>query len=115
MTPFEHDDKLYLIHIVECIGRIQSYTEEGRDAFLQTQKTQDAVIRNFEIMGEAAKQISEGFRVAHPEVQWKRMAGFRDVLIHDYMGVNPLVVWNIVEREIPRPKPQIEAILSSLP
>ncbi|MFQ5882292.1 MAG: DUF86 domain-containing protein [Candidatus Methylomirabilales bacterium] len=82
------DEKLYLIHIAECIQRIESYTRDGRDAFMRSSMAQDAVTRNFEIMGEAAKRISEGLRHAHPEVPWHRIAGFRDVLIHDYMRVD---------------------------
>ena len=60
------DDKLYLIHISECIERIESYTREGREVFEQSRMTQDAVIRNFEVIGEAVKHISAQFREAHP-------------------------------------------------
>ncbi len=71
------DDRLYLIHIAECIKRIESYTHEGREAFLASSMTKDAVIRNFEVIGEAVKQISPGFRETHAELAWRKMAAFR--------------------------------------
>lgn len=107
------DDKLYLIHISECIQRIESYVHEGKQNFAQSRMKQDAVIRNFEIMGEAAKQISEKLRNTHAEIPWKRIAGFRDVLIHDYVGVDSEEVWKIVERDLPTLKKQIESLLKS--
>ncbi len=92
------DDRLYLLHMLECANRIGEYTEEGRDAFMTDRRTQDAVIRNFEIMGEAAKQVSQTTRELVPAVPWRRIAGFRDVLIHQYMGVDMEEVWGIIEQ-----------------
>ena len=81
-------DNLYIAHILECIGRRESYTRDGRDTFLNTSMAQDGAIRNFEVIGEAAKRVSPELRQAHPDVPWRRIAAFRDVLIHDYMGVD---------------------------
>jgi uncharacterized protein with HEPN domain len=75
---------------------------------------QDAVIRNFEVMGEAAKRVSEDVRQAHPKVPWRRVAGFRDFLIHDYLKVNLSRVWEIIECDLPELKSQIEVILQEL-
>ena len=80
-------DKLYIAHILECIHRIESYTHNGRDTFLNTPMAQDAAIRNFEVIGEAAKRVSSELKQAHPDVPWRRIAAFRDVLIHDYYPV----------------------------
>jgi len=105
------DDKLYLIHVSECIDRIESYVSAGRDPFFKSRMEQDAVVRNFEIMGEAVKNMSDKFKQSHPEIPWKRVAGFRDILIHDYMGVDVNEVWKIVERDLPILKSQISQLL----
>jgi uncharacterized protein with HEPN domain len=104
-------DRLYLMHILECIDWIESYTREGYVAFSQSHQTQDAVIRNFEVMGEATKRLSQTVRDAHPAVPWRQVAGFRDVLIHDYFGLDLDEVWGVVQTNLPELKRQITSIL----
>jgi uncharacterized protein with HEPN domain len=81
------------------------------DEFLGDRKTQDAVIRNIEIMGEAVKNLSAAVRAAHGDVPWREMAGVRDRLIHDYFGVNLDIVWQIVSAELSSVGKQIAAII----
>lgn len=107
-------DRLYLEHVRERIERIEEYTRDGAEAFRASTMVQDAVIRSFEVMGEAAKRISAGLRQAHPEVPWRDVAGFRDVLVHDYAGVDVDEVWNIVANDLPGLKRQVAALLAEL-
>jgi len=108
------DDRLYLIHILECLERIQSYTAGGKDAFLASSLQQDAVMCNLEIVGEATKHLSRELRRSHEEVPWRRVAGLRDVLIHDYLSVDVQQLWNIVERGLPPLEQRISGMLKAL-
>ena len=101
-------DVLYLEHIAERIRRIEEMAEGGREVFESSHVVQDAIIRNFEVIGEAVKQLSSTLRDQYPEVPWRRIAGFRDVLIHNYMGVDLDEVWNVIEKDLPPLKRTIE-------
>lgn len=104
-------NRVYVEHILTSISDIESFTQSGRDGFEQSKLIQAGVIRNLEVLGEATKRISSDLKSWYPEVPWKQMAALRDVLIHDYMGVDLNIVWNVVENELPRLKHQLTAIL----
>jgi uncharacterized protein with HEPN domain len=96
------DNAIYLGHIMERAEKILRFME-GLDerSFSKDEKTQSAVIREFEVIGEASKRISEDFKIQHPVIPWKIMAGMRDILIHNYEGVNPYRIWDTVQNDIP--------------
>ncbi|MDM8524291.1 DUF86 domain-containing protein [Desulfococcaceae bacterium HSG8] len=98
----ERTDADFLTHIAEAAGRAASYTEKMiHEEFFEDTKTQDAVIRNIEIIGEAVKNLSDEIRGRYPEIPWKGLAGMRDRLIHQYFGVNLDIVWNVAKEELP--------------
>jgi uncharacterized protein with HEPN domain len=101
------DDRLYLIHIVECIERIERYTTDGREAFLVDTRTQDAVLRNLHTLSESTQRISADLKAAHPEVQWRGIGEFRNVVVHDYLGIDVDEIWDIVKNDLPPLKTQV--------
>lgn len=108
-------DKEFLSDIGEAIKRIDAYTQKmNYQKFLKDTKTQDAVVRNLEIIGEAVKNISESLKIEYPNIPWKDMARVRDKVIHFYFGVNYDIVWNIAKEDLPRVAEQISTALTFL-
>lgn len=106
------DESVYLRHILDAIKKIQSYTTGGRKEFFQNTLIQDAVIRNLEIIGEAVRNLSVEFRRRHPEVPWRSITALRNVLIHEYFGVELEIVWRVVQRRVPRLRRYVEMLLA---
>ncbi len=92
-------DTLFLLEdMLQSAQKIKRYTKDlDYDSFLADEKTIDAVVRNFEIIGEAANRIDQDFRDSNPEIEWTRIRGFRNRIVHDYFGIDHEIVWSIVE------------------
>lgn len=96
------DPKLYLLHISECIAKIQRYTHGGRDSLNADTLVLDAVLRNLQTLSEATQRLPEDIKERHPDIPWQRIAGFRNVLVHDYLGdLDAGIVWRVIEAELP--------------
>jgi uncharacterized protein with HEPN domain len=105
------DDSIYIDHILQSINNIFAYTQNlSIDDFHNNLLVQDAVIRNFEIIGEATKKLSDDFKKINHELPWKEMAGMRNKLIHDYMGVDINIIWATLQKDLPYLKSLIEKI-----
>ena len=107
-------DKIYLLHIAECINRIEKYTKQGPKTFLESTLIQDAVIRNLQTLGQSVLKISDALKSQHPEVDWRSIIGFRNVLVHDYLGLNQKRIWEIADKDLPDLKEKIHAIWENL-
>lgn len=105
------DDLAYIEHILDCIRKIREFTSGlSLKDFSVNELVQDAVIRNIEIIGEASKKISSDTKQIYYEIPWKEIAGMRDKLIHDYLGVDVEVVWRTITEDIPTLEKQIKEI-----
>jgi len=95
------DHRLYLDDILEAIGNVREYTV-GLDynAFARDKKTRDAVVRNLEVIGEAAGHLPESIRMAAPEIEWRKITGIRNILIHEYFGISMPIVWDVVQNKL---------------
>jgi uncharacterized protein with HEPN domain len=108
------DERLYLEDLLARITMIEEFTAEGQEAFMTSLKTQEAVIRCFEVMGEVVKRLPADKLAAYPHIPWKQLAGFRDFLIHNYDRVNLEIVWKAVQNDLQPLKITAQAMLDAL-
>ncbi len=104
-------DRVRLLDIQEAIERIEKYARQGQKAFEQEELIQTWIIHHLQIISEAARGLSSDLKNQHPEMPWSKIIGMRNILVHDYFGIDVEVVWAVVERDLPDLKLQIETIL----
>ncbi len=107
------DPSIFLEHILESIEEIEKYTKnQTKLKFSKATMMQDAVMRRLEIIGEAVKNIPKSFKNKYPEILWREIAGMRDILIHEYFGININIVWNTIQKDIPKLKKHILELIN---
>ena len=111
----QRDDAVYLKHIIDAISKIEAYTKRvSKPQFLKNTLVQDGVIRQIEIIGEATKRPSHKIREENEHIEWRDIAGMRDKLIHNYLGIDVEYVWLTVQKDVPSLKKQVAKILKNL-
>lgn len=108
------DNRLYLEHILERIDLIDEFIHGDQSIFLESKMAQEAVLRCLEIIGEAARNLSDDLRARYTDVPWRQIMATRNILIHDYGGVRLDIAWQIIERDLPALKTQVTKILAEL-
>ena len=104
------DDKLYLVHIRESIQRVFAYTINGKEEFLNSSLIQDAVLRNLQTLAESTQRLSEDLKSRYPHTDSRAISGFRNVIVHAYLGVDIERVWQVVESNLPQLDSEIQKI-----
>ena len=112
MNKVPKDDLEFLEHIIEAIDLIEGYTKNVRkEDFIKNNEKHDAVVRELTIMGEAAKKISESFKSENPSIEWKKLSGIRDVIVHQYFRLNLSLIWEIVQSDLSGIKEKLKPLL----
>ncbi len=101
----------YPLHIAECIRRVEVNTAEEREAFFDPHTLQDAVLRKLQTLSEATQRLSASAKAAHPKIPWREIAGFRNVIVHNYLGIDLEEVGRVVQRDVPELKRAVDALL----
>lgn len=114
MKPAPESDRVLLDHIRECIDRIQDYTGGDRSAFLASRLVQDAVARNLQTLAESTQRLGDSVKATEPAIPWRAISGFRNVLTHGYLGLDPEVIWSVVEKDLPQLAQAVERMQTGL-
>jgi uncharacterized protein with HEPN domain len=101
VIPGSETDRVLLAHMGECIERIREYTAGDRSRFEASRLVQDAVIRNLQTLTESSQRLSDAIKATEPQVPWRELAGFRNVIVHGYLGIDLPAVWLVVEQDLP--------------
>ena len=101
MIPGPEADRVLLAHMRDCLNRINEYTQGDRARFESSRLVQDAVIRNLQTLAESSQRLSNDIKTSEPQVPWRELAGFRNVIVHGYLGIDLGAIWLVVEQDLP--------------
>jgi uncharacterized protein with HEPN domain len=105
-------DSVYLGHILECIRRIEEHVAGGHDVFMTSHALQDSTLRNLQTMSEATQRLTEGAKASQPHIPWQQIGAFRNVVVHNYLGIDSEQVGAIIQRDIPPLKQAVQSMVS---
>jgi len=97
----QKDNTIYINRMQDCIARIDEYVE-SKEHFFESHLVQDAVVRNLQVMAESSQRLSSVIKEKYPDVPWKNISGFRNIIVHDYLGLDLDMIWSVVELELPK-------------
>lgn len=103
-------DHVYIEHMLDCIVRIERFVQKSRKVFMQSDLVQDAVVRNLQTLSESSQRLSDEARNSQPGIDWRAIAGFRNVLVHDYLGLDLVSIWLVIEQDLPTLRNALRAI-----
>jgi uncharacterized protein with HEPN domain len=103
-------DRIYVEHMLECIDRIERYVNSDRSRFMKSEMVQDAVTRNLQTLAESSQRLSDTAKNSQPEIDWRAISGFRNILVHDYLGLDLETIWLVVAQDIPQLKTSLEIL-----
>lgn len=95
------DNSVYIDHMLDCIQRIDEYTGRDRERFFESSLIEDAVVRNLQTLAESSQHLSSELKAMFPSVPWRDISGFRNILVHDYLGIDSEVIWSVVDMDLP--------------
>jgi uncharacterized protein with HEPN domain len=107
---FSERDVVYVEHMLECIERVERFVGQNRNQFMQSDLVQDAVVRNLQTLAESSQRLSEKAKNTQSDIDWRAIAGFRNVLVHDYLGLDLESIWLVVEHDLPSLKDALKAM-----
>ncbi|WP_305041948.1 HepT-like ribonuclease domain-containing protein [Geoalkalibacter sp.] len=106
-------DAVLIEYMLECIARIEKYLPDGRKGFFGSELARDAVVRNLQTLAESSQRLSDECKKSRPEIDWRAMSGFRNILVHDYLGLDLKLIWLVIENELPLLKKALEEMEKS--
>lgn len=107
-------DRIYLEHMLLMIGRLELAVSVGKPAFMASVIHQDAALRNLHTLTETSQRVSSDMKADHPEIDWARLAAFRNVLVHDYLGIDLERIWAVIQQDVPVLKDSLGRLLDSM-